>query len=166
MNAHRLHLRYRPAADILIGAVSLNMFTADTPSHEQPDADTSYTWTPLIDGLEVLTGFQLVHASARFGEPAPLQLPPVVADHARRLVRAARNAGAATPHAITTALDCYHDITLRQLRRGAGAMHIPDAWTLPEHHHTEVSATLDFIADQLDQIHPVQRGATAAAAVG
>jgi hypothetical protein len=159
VTAHRLHLRYRPGADILLGSISLDMLTADAPSHEQPDADTSYTWTPLIDGIEVLTGFQVVHAASRLFSGSPQQLPTAVATHARRLIRVAQ---ADTAHvdamaALTACHDSHHTLTLRQLRRTASATYIPDAWTMPSHHHTEVSVALDFIADQLDHLEGRQR---------
>jgi hypothetical protein len=147
-------LRYRPGADILLGSISLDMLTADAPSHEQPDADTSFTWSPLIDGIEVLTSFQLVHAAARLAGSSPEQLPTAVATFARRLIRVAQaDANRLSPiEALAVSHDSHHPLTLRQLRRTAAITHVPDAWTMPSHHHAEVSVALDFIADQLDHL--------------
>ncbi len=83
MSTTRLHLRYRPAADVLSGRIGPPLADEATTVVEAIDADTTLVWT--ADGEDTdlaemrLSSFQLVHAAARLegaGLPTPAEFEP------------------------------------------------------------------------------------------
>ena len=75
----RLVLRYRPAADVLIGVIDLPVTAHSTDTVETPDADTRLCWRidsegPLA-GQSVLQSFEVIHAHTRWQHHSDTVLP-------------------------------------------------------------------------------------------
>lgn len=89
----RVVLRYLPASDVLSGVIELGTLAADQSTVESPNADTHLEWR---QGIEIngplLSAFQLVHASALLESDHAPDLPTMVLDLARQLIRSGRGA--------------------------------------------------------------------------
>jgi len=100
MNTARVHLRYRPASDVLSGDIELSTIHAagtDQGAHavastrslaEAPDVDSHLEWHCADDDpdTEYLTAFHIVHASARLEAGTMPTLPPSLLTLAADLV--------------------------------------------------------------------------------
>lgn len=100
MNTARVHLRYRPASDVLSGDIELSTIhaagtgqgthaVASTRSiAEAPDADSHLEWQRADDDpdTEYLAAFHIVHASARLDSGTMPSLPPALMSLAADLV--------------------------------------------------------------------------------
>lgn len=84
----RLVLRYRPAADVLIGAIELPTTANGTERVEQPDADTRLYWRDVNDGpltgQAVLQSFEIIHAHTRWQQHRGPALPAVLCEAGRQ----------------------------------------------------------------------------------
>jgi len=83
----QVHLRYRPASDVLSGDVELGTLAADQSVTDTLDADTYFEWrhSTVVDGL-VLSSFQILHAAARLDGPPLSMLPAEVLVLARQVI--------------------------------------------------------------------------------
>lgn len=128
MTSARVHLRYRPGADVLSGTVALvspapvdgvaeGAAAADDEVVEAPDADTTLTWRG-----GVLSSFQLVFAAARTGQ-GPLPLPAALWPTVDSLIVTAMHA-----------VDEVDDIGTRMRARAEATCEVPlEALMRPAH---------------------------------
>lgn len=179
MNVARVHLRYRPASDVLSGDIELRTLQeADAgvgadhqAAHleaviEQPDADSSLQWRRVaLDahqaGHEYLASFQFVHAAARLHEGSLPRLPALLLPVAEQLIRS----GAATLAHSGSALarlqakvEVVVHLPAEQLTRPTPAeLTVPPQWSVDRRQVTELSTTLRRLADA---IHALAHHAT------
>lgn len=116
-----LHLRYRPASDVLSGRVELD--TADVAEHvvEALDADTTVEWRRAEQGQpDTLAGFQLVHATEVLRSDVAAALPVPVLALARQLVQSgagALRAGASSLERVHARAESRAALVLADLAR-------------------------------------------------
>ena len=169
MNTARVHLRYRPASDVLSGDIELSTIhaagtgegahaVASTRSiAEAPDADSHLEWQRADDDpdTEYLTAFHIVHASARLDAGTMPTLPPVLLSVVTDLVAS----GVRTLSESTSALARVqakvevvlhlppHDL----VRPGAAArtdevLIVPPSWSVDRAQLSAVGASLQRLA--------------------
>ena len=140
-----LRLRYRPASDILTGAVELENLPVLETVETSLDADTTVQWARLVDPdtscpdpadtsdtLEVLSSFHLIHADALLHSDALPSLPADLLPHLRSVIHsglAALRADASTLERVQARSEVTVPLSLRQLRRpDEGAVYAPAQW--------------------------------------
>lgn len=95
----QVQLQYRPGPDVLAGQLHILGAEAVPRSEQTPDADTTFEWVHLDEGLH-LTSFHIIQAAARL-ESGPLPLPPVLHQSVQRLVNTAQQAISGTTDPVT-----------------------------------------------------------------
>ncbi|MFM7253439.1 MAG: hypothetical protein ACKO27_10295 [Ilumatobacteraceae bacterium] len=149
----QVHLRYRPASDVLSGDIELGTLAADQPITENLDADTYFEWRQctVADGL-VLSSFQVLHAAARPDGPPLSLLPAEVRVLARQVIAsgtAALRPGATIIERLKVKADTTALLTIDQLLQssaGATAAEPPPPTPAERSQAGALAAAIDEVA--------------------
>lgn len=106
----RVELQYRPASDVLIGRIDLPADVSAGDVVEHPDADLELVWRSGVDG-DLLSGFEILHASWRLAAADVTDIDPGVLDIAAHLVVVTENDIAAGPPVDAAAAFARREIT-------------------------------------------------------